>query len=93
MQMVLAKQFGKGLAYGLLMDVGAAALLWLLASSPMAPWVLVLFWAMGVLAVTGFAIVESRWLQLTGFWLAHGAVFTAWLLGIMALLKAVSQSR
>ncbi|HEY3368413.1 MAG TPA: hypothetical protein VGK74_25445 [Symbiobacteriaceae bacterium] len=91
--MALAKQFARGLAYGILLDGGWVLLFWLLSGWSLAPWVLVLAWAMAVLAVTGAGLVESRWLQVAGFWLVHLAVFTAGLMGLMTLLKLIYQAR
>jgi hypothetical protein len=74
-----------GLLYALGLDV-VWGLLMLLPVSGLA-WVLVIVWAMAVLAVIGFTIAEERYLVTGGFMLGQLLMFTLWLFGVLGTLS------
>jgi len=76
----------RGLGWALAVNIGALGLFFLLATSGSLAWVPVLVWAMAVLAVTGFAIAEERYLVAAGFWLFQLGIFTLFLGGYMKML-------
>lgn len=81
----------RGLAWALLIDLGAAGLFFLLKGAGALAWAPALVWAMAALAVTGFSIAEERYLVTAGFWLVQLGLFTLFLGGYMKLLTILSK--
>ncbi|HYF96188.1 MAG TPA: hypothetical protein VD969_28600 [Symbiobacteriaceae bacterium] len=81
----------RGMAWGILLDLGAAVLFYLMSGLGSMAWVPALVWAMCALAVTGFSIAEERYLLTGGYWIVQLGLFTLFLSGYMKFLIMVSR--